>query len=159
MSVRKLEQPSIYVSCSEDLRQDSPKLFQDRTTQILAKPKWTIRVRKFLGRLIHGRISPETGIKQMERFVLTVQELAKTQRYIILYEDKLTISAHLCDWRWMSNPDWRKRVLLELAALGWVSDPKFDPPDEQGRWTFFAQSAWAVPKVSTLPLTAYTPED
>lgn len=136
-----------------------PQSKQEVSSSIMLRPKWTTRLWKFMTCLFKGKVLPETGFKQLERFLLTIKEVSSTQRYILLYEDQIPgIPHHLCGWKWMSNPFWRSNVLDELLALDIVYDYQFDPPDELGRWTFMARSSRAVPKVSKLQLYEYTPD-
>lgn len=112
----------------------------------------------FFNKLIRGKVLHETGYDQLERFLFTLRDEAKTHRYIIMHETQVRGATHLGGYVWMANEQWRDLVMKRLFEEDTVSEPIFDAPDELGRWSFFARSVYAIPKVSTMSLSEYTPE-
>lgn len=96
---------------------------------------------------------PERGEDNARRFVQVVEKLARERRLIECYPHN-GYHGHKTErhgWYWMSNPEWRARV-LQLLADASVRGATFCAPDDFDGWSFHCYSIVHTPRVALLTL-------
>lgn len=96
----------------------------------------------------------ETLHQNAMRFVATVENIAKEQRYVQMFPHMGFHGRKGDQYGWIAMPNqaWRELVLEELNNGYAVREAAFVAPDHLDGWTFHAVSIVPMPRVALLNL-------